>query len=491
MENKYNLIDENWIPVSGRGKISLKDLFCDDTIIGLSGTPVEKISLFKLLLAIAQSACTPNDEDEWKALGKDGMKKKILPYLENHRDCFYLYGEKPFLQMKAIKDAELKSFGTVQMEIATGNTTVVTEIQKEKVLTDDAKAVLLITLMGFACGGKKVDNSVVLTKGYTLKSNDKGKPASGKPGPSLGFMGFNHSFFTGASLLESIYINLMSKKLISDMKMYPMGIGSAPWENMPLGEDDEIARNLKSSYMGRLVPLNRFVLFEDNGLHYSEGIFHLGYESLVVDPSVSVDFGAKPKPKVIWITPDKKPWRQLTSLLSFLNVSEQTGFTCLQLSSVYSRLKLYKSFKIWSGGVKVSYNAGEQYLTGTDDYVESEVEFSSEFFTDATGFFDNLSYVMEYLETCSKRLYSGVNNYYKDLMVDKSGIPENATFDYWQLCESQFQNVVNSCGEDSSGDEVRALYPIFNKFVYQLYNNYCPRDTARQLESWAKNKPRL
>jgi CRISPR system Cascade subunit CasA len=482
-ENRYNLIDEDWIPVAGKGKVGLRTIFSDPSITSLGGNPVEKIAVFKLLLAIAQSAYTPEDEADWKQLGCGGMQQKVMDYLEKQYDCFWLYGEHPFLQMPEIEKARKLSFGSVKMEVATGNTSVVTEIQSEKKLSDDDKALTIILLMGFACGGKKTDNSIVLTQEYT------GKSATGKSGPSLGFMGFLHSFFFFQNLAESIYRNLFTKQQIADMGMFPAGTGIAPWLQEPGGENDQVAKELRQSYMGRLIPLSRFVLLADDGIHYSEGIASLGYAEYVVDPSVSVDFSAKPKPKVLWVDPERKPWRQITSLLSFLDTEKNSGFNCFQLRNVTGRCGHESCFSIWSGGVRVSSNAGEQYLTGTDDFVESEVQLSSDIFGSESKFFGNLSVEMEQLESIAKNLYGCILRYYADLLSDGKQLAAQGTNTFWQLCEGVFQKLVNACESDSSGTEAKALRNVYRRYALQIYDEQCPNQTARQLEAWAKNRP--
>lgn len=487
--NKYNLIDESWIPIAGRGKVGLGEIFADDTVSALGGNPVEKISAFKLLLAIAQSAYTPADEDDWQKLGRKGLQQKVKDYLADHHDCFWLYGEKPFLQMPAIEKAAVTSYGSLQLQIATGNTTVVTQIQIEKPLSDAGKALLLITLMGFAPGGKKADNSIVLTPGYAQKCNEKGKPSTAKSGPSLGYSGFAHSFFTLDSVIDSVYINLFSHKIIADLKIFPKGLGNAPWMKMPQGEDDSTARDLKGSYLGRLIPLNRFILFSEAGVHYSEGIQYPGYESGVVDPSITIDFSAKPKPKVILVDPERKPWRQLISMLSFMDFTAGDKFICFQLSQVLPRLSGYEKFAIWSGGVSVSSNAGEQYVAGSDDFVESEVQFSSAIFSDSKGFYETLHIQMDNLNALSKRLYGCVMRYYNNLKSDSKNIAANSTNIFWQLCESQFQQLVNACMMDSSGNKARQMEPVFISYILQIYDQSCPKETARQLEAWAENRP--
>ena len=138
--NRFNLIDEPWIPVVDRGRVSLKTVFSDSSIKGLGGNPVQKIAFTKLLLAIAQSASTPQDNQAWSNLTSEGLAKACLRYLEKWHDRFYLYGERPFLQMPEMSKAVVQSFGAVLPEVATGNTTVHTQIQHEKPFDDADKA---------------------------------------------------------------------------------------------------------------------------------------------------------------------------------------------------------------------------------------------------------------------------------------------------------------------------------------------------------------
>jgi hypothetical protein len=139
-ENKFSLLNEPWIPIVDVGRVGLRQLFSDPCYRALGGNPVQKIALTKLLLAIAQAAYTPEDNDDWGALGYQGLAEKCLQYLDKWQDRFYLYGEKPFLQMPAISKAKEQSLGAVLPEIATGNTTIYNAIQIEKELSDADKA---------------------------------------------------------------------------------------------------------------------------------------------------------------------------------------------------------------------------------------------------------------------------------------------------------------------------------------------------------------
>lgn len=488
MENRFNLIDEPWIPVTGIGRVSLRQIFENSNYRSLSGNPVQRIALLKLLLAIAQAANTPTDDQNWQALGADGLARSCLAYLDRWHARFYLYGEQPFLQMPAIHAAVLQRYGAVLPEVSTGNTTVLNHGQVERFLDDGEKALLLVTLMGFALAGKKTDNSVVLTPGYTGKRNDKGKPSSSKPGPAVAHMGLLHSFLFGHSLLETLWLNLLTTLQIEQAAIFPQGAGTAPWERMPEGEDCQVAQALKESLMGRLVPLCRFCLLDKDGLHYSEGLSHAGYKEGVYDPSVAIDHSGK-EPKALWVDPDKRPWRELTSLLGFIEQTGKQGFQSLQLRAAVNRTcNVTESFAIWSGGLRVSSNAGEQYASGSDDFVESQVWLQSGMLGEP--WFFQLKAEMDALAELAKGLYGRVMAFFKEQKVDGSKLAAQSSALFWQLCERDFQQLVRACAPDEQGTEPRhKLRLSFASYVHQAYDQFCPKETTRQLDAWAKCRP--
>lgn len=486
MENRFNLVDEAWIPVADTGRVSLRQLFSHPEYRALGGNPIQKLALMKLLLAIAQAAATPNDENEWRALGPQGMAEACLRYLEQWHDRFWLYGERPFLQMPAIVSAREQSFGALLPEVATGNTTVLNQAQVERGLPDPDRALLLLTLMAFALAGKKTDNSVTLTPGYMGKKNGKGKPSSSKPGPAVEHMGLLHTHLLAGSLLETLWLNLFTHQQIAAGNMYPEGLGEVPWEQMPEGEDCPVAQKLKRSLMGRLLPLSRFCLLTETGMHYSEGLQHQGYKDGVVDPTGAVDFSGK-KPKALWTDPDKRPWRELTSLLGFLGHDRDRGYQCWQLAACLDRARNYcERLGIWSGGLGVSSNAGEQYASGSDDYVESALWL----YTDMLGetWFAHLKLEMNALEQIAKHLYGRVMGFYKEQTMEGDKLAAQATHYLWQLCEQEFQSLVDGCDQAATRTQLRRR---FAGYLYQAFDHYCPKETARQLDAWARNRPNL
>lgn len=492
MENRFNLVDEPWIPVAGVGRVSLAQLFENPQYRSLGGNPVQKIAVMKLLLAIAQAAATPADDQAWWALGAEGLARSCLAYLHRWHERFYLYGERPFLQIPAIHAADLQRYGAVLPEVATGNTTVLNHGQVERMLDDGEKALLLVSLMAFALSGKKVDNSVVLSPGYAGKRNDKGKPSSSKPGPAVAYMGLLHSFLIGNSLQETLWLNLLTARQVEQAMIFPKGIGAAPWEQMPTGEDCPVAGELKQSLMGRLVPLCRFCLLAEEGLHYSEGLAHASYKEGVCDPSVAVNHSSK-EPKALWADPDKRPWRELTSLLSFIDQSAKQGSQSLQLRAGLDRARdATEAFALWSGGLRVSSSAGEQFVSGSDDFVESQVWLHSAML--GSLWFTQLKAEMDALDEQARGLYGRVLAFFKEQKVDgnKAGgkLAAQACSLLWQLCERHFQALVDACEPDEHGAEQRhQLRMTFAGYVQQAYDRFCPRETARQLDAWAKCRP--
>jgi CRISPR system Cascade subunit CasA len=490
MKPSFNLVDEPWIPVANKGEISLWQVFSESGFRDLGGSSVTKIAFMKLLLAIGQAVGTPSDDAQWKSLGWQGLATRCQDYLEKWHDRFDLYGEAPFLQMPDIASAKKQSYGAVLPQIATGNTTVLTQIQVEQNLSDAQKARLLVSLSGFALGGKKTDNSVVLQSRYQGKSNEKGRPSTGRPGPSVAYMGLLHSFYLQGSIRKTVWANLLTLKDIEESGFFPSGVGIAPWEKMPRTEDCNTARELKTSFMGRLVSLCRFCFLAEDGLHYSEGLAHENYAAGIVDPTVSVDFASK-KPRVLWTNPERRPWRELTSLLGFLGQQRKGGFDCLQLRAAGRRiLRHAETVGVWSGGLRVSSNAGEQYVSGGDDVVASSVWLSCSELDDV--WFQQLSTEMDVLNEMSKILYGSTARFYKEQKSDGGGIAAQAANVFWQLSERHCQELVDACDNDPESTKRRqSLRKTFAGYVHGVYDQYCQHHTARQVDAWAKHRPHL
>ncbi len=499
MENRFNLIDEPWIPVADHGRASLRDIFSNPELRSLGGNPVEKIALLKLLLAIAQAAATPEDNKAWQALGADGLAQKCLEYLQHWHDRFWLYGERPFLQLPAIVAAKIYPYASLSPQTASGNTTVLNESQIVESFSDADRAVLLVCQMGFCLGGKKADNTVVLTPGYTGKKNDKGNKSTPCPGSAVGSKGLLHSFLVGTSIQQTLWLNLFTTQQIERSRKFASGLGKAPWETMPSGEDDQIARDLRQSLMGRLIPLGRSCLLIGEGVHCSEGVAPPSNEAGFADPTVAADYSNSKRPIFLWTNPKKRPWRELTALLGFLSVQSKYNIACWQLEACLDRaFDVVDTINVWSGGLAVSTTTGEQKPSGDDDFVSSEVQIpitsDTSWITFLNREMDGLSLVTSKLKEMIRRYYEATTNGEKRLTkkqaksINKIGNKAEELF--WQLCERDFQTLVDHCESTEDAMEARRqLRYGFTQYALQAYDHYCPNETARQMDAWASCRP--
>lgn len=484
-ERHFNCFVEPWIPVVNHGLASLQEIFRDEKLRALGGTPLQKIALLKLLVAIAQAAKTPEDNRDWRSMGPQGMARASLEYLKRRYDDFWLHGERPFLQMPAVQKSKLLNYGALIPEIASGNTTVHTAIQVEIPLTEAERALLLLVTLSCCFSGKNVDKTIVLSPGFV-------KSATARSGPALCSRGLLHSFLVGHNLQETIWLNLLTQEDIRGLTYLPDGIGTPPWEHMPEGEDCPIAQKLRHSLMGRLVPLARFCLLEEKGIHYVEGIQHPDYQQGILDPSMTGDLGGK-KPKMLWADPEKRPWRLLTSLLSFLQGTNQEkvgSFHCVLLNNGIPRLQDagLKTFGIWCGGIKTRCNAGQQYLSGMDDAIDSEIFLSTSDMKHS--WYMNLKRYMEVLDEISKVLFGAVSGYYKEVKSDNASLhAKTAVNIFWQSSEKHFNALSEACESVSAAcDDIIRL--IVNE-ANSIYAVSCPQNTARELQLWAKHRPHL
>ncbi len=487
----FSLLSEPWIPVQGGARKSLLGIFSAPSPAGLVGAPTRKISLLKLLLGICQAACTPGTEKDWERLSPEKLAEKCRAYLEKQADRFELHDNKlPFLQLPKAAKAQPLPWAAIIPEFVNGNTTALTRASLPALRTDAEKAVDLVTLMSFALGGKKTDNSLVLTPGYAGKTKPNGKPITAKCAPSVGFLGFLHAFVEGKDLWETLWLNLWTRERLErpDIEaLFPAGLGTPPWEEMPSGEDDERARELRDSYIGRLIPLSRFCLIDSESIHLTEGISYPGYSDGRREPTAFYRQKGT-KLTALWADPEKRPWRDLPAIL-IPGLKEH--YRNLMLESFYGHLAFLKKdpekkVKLWCGGLKVSSNAGEFYVSGGDDYVEASCELQ-------TSDFDEIWYQlfeaqMAEVDERSKKLYGAVLSYQKELKQEDDGTAARASNIYWERGEPLGQDLVNACGDKDEAKLIE-LGKRFTLIMQAIYDEFCPSASARELEAWTKCRP--
>lgn len=374
MKHRADIFRDSLIPADG-GYRSLADIFSRDrSPARISGTPTERIAFYRLIFGIAQAAVRVRDEEEKKAIGIDGFSRSCLGYLRNHSDEFLLYGDKPFLQFPQLDDLKDITIRRDYMrdipDVAHRNDPVVRSgriLECAHTPADDLS--MLLQLDGYALGGKRISRTAPLTEGYD-------RSTSGKPGPFLGAgYGYLHSMIFGKNVLETAYLSLLTDESILRIRRdIRLGV-LPPWEDMPEGEDNERAREIRDSIWAWYTPLSRFMHLVDGGIEITEGIKYPGSPRLGhVDPFITVmgDADDPKKISVLYADPSRQPWRSLPAMLQAAYKADGTS-TCPIIRENLRFASENGSFSVASIGIRVRTAVGsEQMLKGTDDTVLSE-----------------------------------------------------------------------------------------------------------------------
>lgn len=407
MNEAFNLVDEPWIILTNSKRVSLLDIFKIDINHKLGGTPVEVITILKLLQCITQAACNLS-EDEYGEMDIEEFSSRCANYLQTHKHLFNLYdSERPFLQFPELNDLEPTPFSSITPHQVTVNVnkSALNTFQFQKGhLPHAERAYKLLQQQGFAFGGKGVNTSLCLSDTHV-------KTKTGSYGPSLGYCGFLHSFIFGSTLLETLFINFLTTDEIDLLTQFPTGLGTAPWELMPTSENCKTAEALANSVMGRFIPMNRFCLLKDTGICVIEGIKYLTHKAGIVDLSVTLI--ADKEYKAIWANTEKAGWREAESILSFLNESGSNK-TNLQVKFALDHAFVHhiSNTALVSLGLAVTNNSGEQYVSGVNDFVYSELKINAEKLNSIL--YGHLQKEWDDLNKCASILSKCISNFYKD-----------------------------------------------------------------------------
>lgn len=483
-----NLCDYPWIPVAGEDeRKSLIQIFSDTSLRRLSGNPVDKIVVLRLLLCIAQASSKLPDNDAWLKLTDEKLAQNALAYLKKHHGCFELYGEHPFLQFPKLAEAggRVDPPGALLVNISEGNKVVLSQWNQFHGLSEAEKIVLLLRSACYACGGKKFDKNLALSKG-TVKS------ATGRAGTLLGYAGYLHSYLLGEKILETLRLNLLTDEDILNIGAYPNGLGLPFWEKMPQNENDS---EYRKTYFGQLFPIDKFLLLKDDGIIKTEGIYYPGHKEGFRDPAVTVHPNEKDV-KVVWARTSEHPWRELPAILSFLKAEHKGGspyFLSLGLQKLYYAEPQY--WGIWTGGMEVSSNSGEQYLSGENDYIESEFFLAGgSLFHDSFPVYEQL---MQDVNSYAKFLYFCVSAYYKEMNCDTDTqltLATKAKSIFWDVLEPRAQGIILLAFSDQNEEKIKKIKEekkIWFRTLCDIYDEVCPHETPRQLSSWIKTHPRF
>ena len=328
----FNLSTDPWVPVligTRRSVLSLTDVFSQaDKITGISGDPVERFSIMRMLICITQAAIDgPADEAAWKKCKKD-ISTAAQKYLKKWKVRFDLYGDHPFLQVSALQRMHNHTKAFLNSFIASGGNHTLFDsearLDTERSISEEdiAKAILITQVFG-DCGLRSRAPNGTAWGGSKVALYGK----SAIPTNNL------LTLVEGDSLLDTIYYNLINKDWLEEAKI---PFGRPLWETSVPEQEGKVAKDIVRTYLYNLVPMSRGILLEKdtNEMSYSDGICPCalpqsakGSEFSYRDPMATIiakrQAGKKPPiDDYLKLNPEKSPWRDLQSILQISQTTQ-------------------------------------------------------------------------------------------------------------------------------------------------------------------------
>lgn len=483
-----NLCDYPWIPVAGEDeRKSLIQIFSDTSLRRLSGNPVDKIVVLRLLLCIAQASSKLPDNDAWLKLTDEKLAQNALAYLKKHHGSFELYGEHPFLQFPKLEEAGGRVDSTKDLLVNFADNKVILLHWDQLLPLSSAEKIILLLRSACYTTSKnyKFDTKTALAKGVEKK-------LAGHPGTLLGSKGYLHAYMLGEKILGTLRLNLLTEEDIQNIGAYQNGLGSPFWEKMPRDENDT---EYRKTYFGQLFPIDKFLMLKGDGIIKIDGLIYPEDKEGLRDPALTITH-QKGKIEAVLARPSERPWRQLPALLSFLR-SKQYGGSPYFLSMGSAKLNLSsqktKYLGFWVGGIEVSSQCGGQSVKKQNDYVESEFYVNEKDFSHDN--FPVYEQLMQDLNDHANCLGKCVSSYYKAMKnaVEKQ-LATKAKSIFWNVMEPRAQEIILLAFSDQNEEKIKKIKEekkIWFRTLCDIYDEVCPHETPRQISYWVEASPRF
>lgn len=533
-----NLVTEAWIPVvRPDGKpdtASLMQVFTEGRQFSdLAVRPHERIALMRLLICIAQAALDgPEDIEAWDD-APNALPQAAKKYLAEWEPSFNLFDlDRPFLQIaklgklpkkikpdenpdsetssgnkrgkkkgaeenKADKSSESNPVSKLDFALASQNNSALFDHQATAPMPREFSpewiALNLLTFQNFSSSGR-----IGVALWDKVESSGGG---SSFASPCLQKL-MLHTFIRRATLFDTICANLMTKNQVS-MYLSPYEWGKPLWELSPDSAIDQVAiANMIETYLGRLVPLSRWIKIAPQGreMVLANGFTYPGHPDRPADATATeivVEIKKKQERKLIKAD-EKSMWRQLPAILvKYANDRKGRSPLCLENQAGG------EEYDIWVGGVSWSSEGG--YL----DTTESVLKVAPQLQTDSgVKIYEN-----EVIQAnrFSARLVNSVREYRKqidgslekvdDPALDKKKKNEmenrlraialsTATHHYWTAVEKKrplLMAHVEAIG--TTAEAVEKTRDAWRKAVHgaarQAYALACGQETPRQIRAFA------
>ncbi len=469
MDINFNLVTDGWIKTN-KGLVGLLELLSSDEI-EIYGNFLEKASLYKLVIGLAQGVLSLRDEQINKA-NIPYLKSELCDYLRSNVINFNLYGKNAFLQVDNIDEfnPRKEASGILMLHIPGINSPVFQYNQIVRKLSDSEKAMALIVFQNFSFGGKRYLNY--------KKEADSFVKISGTPksAPSIGQNGLLHVFIEGKSALETIMLNYIGSESLENLKYFE-SIGCFPW-NVSITNREGFNDSFTKTLIGRLIPLSRFVKFTDDGdVLMANGFNYPSFKEGVVDPSSYIGM-SKGRFITVKASTKENSWKSVVSMLKTFN--NELSVSCVYANNISRSALISDKINVISGGVAVSESMGEVCMKIGDDVVSSSFSFSTSYFNEL--FFEKMSVYLSVLGAISAKLRTSVFMFHKDFFekdVDTSLVLNS----FWCSVEKDFINLfLEYLSGVNNFKKVEGIAMV-------CYNKVCSDNSPAGLFFKAKNIP--
>ena len=323
-----NVAFDPWIPVVNllgeRVMVSLVAVLTEGALYAdLAVRPHERVALMRLFTCVAHAALDgPKDYDECEEVPKR-LPDAARRYLEKWKDSFELFHEeKPWLQVAGLqKNKDVKEIidtddwtpvSKLNFSFATGNNTTLFDHEGMSDTRSISIAETLLAMITFQCFSPGGLISQVYWNGTQTNKSSKDGPCC--PCSMI------HAFIRGADILHTIHLNLPSYSRIYEL--YGMdGVGSPVWEKVPRHLlDESLAQNATRTYLGRLVPITRFIKLAKSGQRMLLGdglVYPTFVDGFPQEPTATVYVrmnGKKEERALLPFRPAKCYWRELAAI---------------------------------------------------------------------------------------------------------------------------------------------------------------------------------
>lgn len=516
-----NVAFDPWIPVvtiSGERKlVSLSEVFSDGTqYADLAVRPHERVALMRLFLCVTHAALEgPKNYAEWCDAPKK-LSEANLEYLEKWKDSFELFHpEKPWLQVKELKGVEgsgkTSPVALLDSELSTGNNSTLFDHPgslETRMIEPTRLALNLLTFQNFSSGGGSP-----IAQWKKKKTLQVGNPDA----PCLS-QSMAHCLFRGKNLAETIYLNLPSYERIGMVyrtfsyekkkdkySFADVQMGKPIWECFPKSPDDlPSITNATRTYLGRLVPVSRWVCLIENSdqMYCSNGFKYDTYkDGFPAEPTAAVRL-IKRKDKngvetterrVVSGSPSRATWRELSALLTKRAADGLGGPLAMENAPNDTEYDFH-------------------VCAMTRDQASMDIGIESVFHV-APVFQCNFavySAEVEQAEKISRHLRGTVETY--RIFTDKDWIPrvnrtqakdqgklknrlaQIAFLSYWTTVEKNLpllMSHIEAIGTDDAMPTREAWRKMLFATACEAYRSVCGQETPRQIRAFAKGWQRL